>query len=363
MTYYFDNNSTTRPDGPELHAAGRIVEWEFGNPSSDHIEGEFAFKQLEKARETIAATVNCRPEELALTSGGTESNCLALNCSPEIGDIVIAPNSEHSSVYNCAVEKTLTLPSGQLDLNSLEDTLKKLKSWVGKKTVAAAHANNETGVINPLEEVFNLCQQYGAQFHVDAVASWHKIPVDVRDIKCDTLSISFHKNHGLKGAGALYVREGVKVEPLFKGGSHERGYRPGTQNILAAVQMGLVCETWAGRLLNTSALRDRLESKLAHISVVNGDKERRVGSTSNLYFPAVKDLDLFLMMLSDRGLMCSGKSACSSGMPSPSRVLQSMYGEGAPQLNGSIRLSLSKLTTEEEVDSAADIIKEIVEKS
>ena len=352
---YLDNNATTQPSFEYLEKSARIVYEDFANPSSTHFEGEKARSHIEDARSKIAKSINCKPGEVYFTSGGTEANNIALAKKMVA---VIASETDHSSIYEKAMFKIRVETSGEIDLDALSKTANDYKSAL----IATLLVNNETGVIQPTQEIRSLCEKFGIQWHIDAVQAWgkHGINCDVKDLGCDTMSLSAHKVHGFKGLGALYVKDGIKTNPLFRGGSHERGIRPGTENIFGIVHLGVVVDVWIKNPPpDLSILRDRLENKLSKISQINGSKNR-VGSTSNLWFPDVRDLDLFLMKLGDAGIMASGKSACSSGMSAPSRVIMAMFGEDSARLNGSIRLSLSKNTTEGEIDQAAETIQQIV---
>ena len=225
---YLDNNATTKPNEFFANQALSLIGKNYANPSSTHSMGEGSRTLIEEARARVADSIGALPEEICFTSGGTESNCLALNGSPEAGDLVICPNIEHSSIYNCAVEKTTSLPNGVFDLNSIEDSFKKLQKWTGRKVIGISLANNETGVLQPVEEVSNLCHKYGIGCHVDAVAAYGKLPIDVKNMSCDSMAFSGHKVHSFPGVGFLWIRQGHKISSLFRGGAHELGRRPGT---------------------------------------------------------------------------------------------------------------------------------------
>ena len=364
---YFDNNATTRPDEVALqYALERTLEC-YGNPSSTHKEGSFAANLLEDARGGLAKVIGCKASELFFTSGGTESNNIALKQSP--GRTFVG-QTEHSSVLNYPNSYVIkVLSDGTTDLDHLESELlsyKKHSKSMGMVSIMLA--NNETGVISdPGNRIPALCAEHGVLLHVDAVQGFGKdgAPWNVAGIRADMISVSAHKVHGPKGIGALYVREGVlpRLNAVLAGGRQERGLRPGTENIMGAIAFARICweldsEVYKQALARTSSLRNKLEEKLAGVTEINGGTAARIGNTSNLYFPEVTDVELFVNTLSEKGLCVSGKSACNSGMPEPSRVLTAMYGGESPRLDGSIRMSLSTKTTEREVDKAVEIIEE-----
>jgi len=363
---YLDNNATTQPDRNMLNAASEEAFQIFGNPSSLHSSGRDARDSIENSRRKVAEALNANPSEIIFTSGGTEANSIALaDVSKKYIKVISAV--EHSSVYKA--DPTFIIPvnkDGLLNLNKLEYHLKSFRPCL----VSIMSVNNETGVIlDPAHELFELKKKYGFLLHVDAVQGFGKIPIDLKTMPIDMLSISAHKIHGLKGAGALYINKELEKypEPLFVGGSHEFGYRPGTENHIGIFSLGYMAdkitkdEFYAQRMKNIKGKRDFFETALSDISIINGHKEHRAENTTNLYFPDIKDLDLFLELLSEGGLLASGKSACTSGLSSPSRALSEMFGEGAPQLEGSVRFSLSVNTTDEQLDKAVIIIRDTIQ--
>lgn len=368
---YLDNNATTQPDQVMLEKSFQIAQEFYANPSSPHPPADKAKEVLATARQQVANALGCKPNEVCFTSGGTEANGIALKTVSELGEIVIASDIEHASVYNCAVEKIPVSQEGHIDLNRLEENLARLQKhkYLAHKSVAIMAVNNETGIItDPTEEVPGICERYGVDLHVDAVQAFGKPMFDckVDRLKCKTLSLSAHKVHGLKGAGALYVREGCKVYPAWCGGTHEFGVRPGTENQLGIFSLGYMAEKiltleYQQSLQKVKDRRDRLEFLLADISEPNGSIKHRLDHVSSLYFPDMPDADLFIDELGARGVCASGKSACASGMSAPSRVLQAMYGESSDRPSKSVRFSLSIHTSDLEIEEAAGIIREVAD--
>lgn len=365
---YLDNNATTRPDPKSLNKSVELISNNYGNPSSIHQMGLIAKDFIENARSQVANSIGAKTNEVFFTSGGTEANNIALNVPSCPKNLIFGSNIEHSSVYNLIYNRIEVDENGHLDLDLLEErlrTARQVKRRVGedKIIVAVMFANNETGVIlDPYLKIRGICDRYNAFLHIDGVQGYKKedpSKFNVGVLQPETLSLSAHKIHGLKGVGAVYIREDVQqhYSSIFKGGSHENGFRPGTENILGIVNMGIVASKSID--YKVKELRDYFESKFPEAEV-NGDKENRLDNTSNLYFSMINDLELFLELLSTNGLMVSGQSACSSGMPAPSRVLKNMYGAMSNRLNGSIRVSFSEETTLEDTNKAIDIIKNVI---
>lgn len=360
MQLYLDNNATTKPDKSVVQLALDMASDYFGNPSSTHEEGYRSKDLLERSRNTVAKAIGAKSSEIVFTSGGTEANNLALQ-----KERVFCSAVEHNSVFQNKPEEILpVLSDGTLDFGYLEQKLRDKKLLDFDIVVSVMMANNETGVIlDPNNDLRKLKEKYGFVLHIDAVQSLGKMPISVKDCGADLLSISAHKCYGPKGIGALYINKDLPAKPtsLFVGGSHERGYRPGTENIFGAVALAEVCERYCDRRqlgVLSSRLRNKLETGLYDIAQVNGNKEHRVYNTSNLYFPDVEDVDIFLERLSINGVYASGKSACSSGMPTPSRVISSMF--DTKRANSSVRFSLSRNTREWEIDAAVTIIRKTV---
>ncbi|MDR3746100.1 MAG: cysteine desulfurase family protein [Acidobacteriaceae bacterium] len=376
---YLDANATT-PLLPEVLEAMRPYWTEsFGNASSIHQQGQQARAAVDRARESVAALLNGRAAEVVFTSGGTESDNLALfggmGGTLAAGDHLITSCIEHHAVLHAAealaergVDVTF-LPctaEGVVEPAALAASLRP-----NTRLVSVMLANNETGAIQPVRELADLAHAAGALFHTDAVQAAGKMPLDVKALGCDLLSISGHKMYAPQGTGALFVRRNVRLQPLFFGGRHERGRRPGTENVAGIVGLGKAAElarTWLAAGAEggdgkpespqaLAALRDRLEQGiLAQVeqSGVNGGEAARVGNTSNLYFDHV-EAEALVIALDLKGLAISGGSACQSGATEPSHVLTAM-GLSPARARASVRLSLSRLTTEAEIDCALVLI-------
>jgi cysteine desulfurase len=363
---YMDANATT-PLLPEVLDAMRPF-WidEFGNASSIHQRGQHARAAVDRARAQMAALLNCRAAEIVFTSGGTESDNTALFGTLSPGDHLITTAIEHHAVLHAAealaergVEVTFLpcTPQGLVEVAALESALR-----TNTKLVSVMLANNETGVIQPIREMAEMAHAAGALFHTDAIQGAGKLPLDVKALGCDLLSISGHKMYAPQGTGALFVRRNVRLQPMFFGGLHERGRRPGTENVAGIVGLGKAAELAKNWLVGEgpeqlAALRDRLEQGiLASIEEagVNGSGAARVANTSNLYFDQV-EAEALVIALDLKGLAVSGGSACQSGATEPSHVLTAM-GLNDARARASIRLSISRLTREDEVDAALQII-------
>jgi cysteine desulfurase len=363
---YMDANATT-PLLPEVLDAMRpwLLE-SFGNASSIHQHGQQARAAVEHARESVARLLNCRESEIVFTSGGTESDNMALFGLVQPGDHVITSSIEHHAVLHAAerlrdrgLEVTF-LPvhsSGAVDPDEVRRSLRP-----NTKLISVMTANNETGVIQPVAEIGRIAQEADLWFHTDAVQAAGKLPIDVKTIGCDLLSISGHKMHAPQGTGILYVRRGTRIEPLFFGGAHERQRRAGTENVAGIVGLGRAAELAAeslrsGALDHVAALRDRLEQGILD-SVegcgVNGAGAARVPNTTNLYFDNLEG-EALVIALDLKGLAVSGGSACMSGATEPSHVLLAM-GSISNRARASLRFSLTKLNTEADVDAALELI-------
>lgn len=367
---YLDNNATT-PVLPEVFAAMRpYLEGEFGNAASIHWYGQQARAAVERAREQVAALLGARPAEIVFTSGGTEGDNKAIFGVCEPGDHVITSAIEHSAVRNTCQElekRGVEVTVAGVDGRSLVDpgdVRKALKP--NTKLISIMYANNETGSIQPVEEIGKIAAEADVWFHTDAVQAAGKIPVDVEKIGCDMLAISGHKLHAPKGVGALYVRKGSVVRPLMYGGTHERGRRPGTENVPGIAGLGKACELAKkavedGTMLRVAELRDRLEQTILGTIEecgVNGEGAPRVPNTSNLSFDHIEGEPL-LIALDLKGVAVATGAACSSGAIEPSHVLLAL-GMGPQRARGSIRWSLSKLTTAEDIDYALSVAPQAV---
>jgi cysteine desulfurase len=369
---YLDNNATT-PVLPEVLDAMRPYYVEhFGNASSIHHHGQEARAAVERARQSVAALLGCRPAEVVFTSGGTEADNLAIFGLARSGDHVITSTIEHHAVLNSCkhlaehgIEVTF-LPVDGRGLVDPDDLRRALRS--NTRLVTIMSANNETGVIQPVEEIGKICVEADVYFHTDAVQAASKIPIRVKDIGCDLLSISGHKFHAPQGVGALYVRKGTTLEPLFHGGSHERSRRAGTENVPGIVGLGKAAELSlkafaSGQDRQTAELRDRLENAIlsqVESAGVNGGGALRVPNTTNIYFDYIEG-EALVIALDLKGLAVSTGAACSSGAIEPSHVLTAM-GMRSDRARASIRFSLGKQNTGEDVDFAAQLVPASVER-
>ena len=361
-----DANATT-PLLPDVLEAMRpwLLE-KFGNASSIHQPGQQARAAVERARTSVAQLLNCRESEIVFTSGGTESDNLAVFGLVQPGDHVITSSIEHHAVLHAAqrlaergLEVTFLPVSSDCRIDP-EEVRRALRP--NTKLISVMMANNETGVIQPVEEIGRIAQEADVWFHTDAVQAAAKIPVDVHAIGCDLLSLSGHKIHAPQGTGVLYVRRGTKIEPLFFGGTHERQRRAGTENVAGIVGLGKATELAAQSLSNGTInrladLRNQLETGvLARIEStgVNGADQPRVPNTTNLYFNDLEG-EALVIALDLKGIAASGGSACASGASEPSHVLTAMRLSPA-RARASLRFSLTKLNTQADIEEALEII-------
>src|SRR5882724_3739931 len=367
---YLDNNATT-PVLPEVLEAMRPFFLEqFGNASSIHHYGQHARGAVEKARGAVAALLNARPAEIVFTSGGTEADNLGIFGLASRGDHVITSTIEHSAVLNTCkrleqtgCEVTFVSVNGRGEINP-DDVRAALRP--NTKLISLMMANNETGVVQPVEEIGEIAREADVFFHTDAVQSAGKILVDVQKIGCDALSISGHKIHGPQGTGALFIKKGTLIQPLIYGGSHERQRRAGTENLPGIVGLGKAAELsklWleSNGPAEMAALRDRLQNRVMNTvdaAGVNGLGAPCVPNTTNLWFDHIEG-EALVIALDLKGLAVSSGAACSSGAIEPSHVLLAM---GLPhqRARASIRISLGKQTTNDDIDFAIQVIPEKV---
>ena len=367
---YLDNNATT-PVLPEVFEAMRPWFGErFGNASSIHHHGQDTRAAVESARESVAELLGCNAPEVVFTSGGTESDNLAIAGLVAAGDHVITSGIEHHAVLHAAKHleelgcEVTVLPVDGRGLIDPSDVRRALRPKT--KLISVMMANNETGVLQLAEEIGKLAAEAGAHFHTDAVQAAGKVALDAKRIACQALSISGHKMHAPQGVGALYVKKGTRLTPLFYGGRHERSRRAGTENVPGIVALGKAAEMAKqafdrGDQERMSAMRDRLEQGiLAQVGEagVNGDGAPRVPNTSNIHFDHIEG-EALVIALDLKGLAVSTGAACSSGAMEPSHVLQAM-GLKPERARASIRFSLGKQTTEEDIDFALSIVPETV---
>jgi len=367
---YLDNNATT-PVLPEVFEAMRPCFGEhFGNASSIHQNGQEARVAVETAREGVAGLLGCHSSEIVFTSGGTEADNLAVAGLTSAGDHVITSRIEHHAVlHSCRhIEETgcevTYLPVDNRGLVDLDDLRRALRP--NTKLISIMTANNETGVLQPVEEIGKLAAEAGVKFHTDAVQATAKVVINVDRIGCHALSISGHKMNAPQGVGALYVRKGTRLRPLFYGGGHERFLRAGTENVPGIVGLGkaaqLARESLArGDDKRLAALRDRLEQGiLSRIddTGVNGQGAPRTPNTANIHFDHIEG-EALVIALDLKGLAVSGGAACSSGATEPSHVLAAM-GLRPDRARASIRFSLGKQTTQDDIDFALALVAENV---
>ena len=376
MRIYFDHNATTPVDPAVAEAVARVMTDTFGNASSVHHFGQQAKAVLDEARSAVAALVAAEPSEIVFTSGGTEADNFALRgvaeaLEPTGRRHLIASSIEHEAVL--VTLRALARRGWRTTLLSVDQSgIVKPEALAEALTddtaiVSVMHANNEIGTIQPITELARIAHGRGALFHTDAVQSIGKIPVDVRALGVDLLSLSAHKFNGPKGVGALWIKRGARVTSVMTGGKHERNRRAGTENVAGIAGLGVAAQlaarkatTEAGRL---GSLRDRLEENiLAKVpgTAINGVREPRVPNTTNISFDAV-EAESLLIALDLEGVAVSTGSACSSGTLEPSHVLRAM-GLPSPRTQNSIRLSLGAGNTDAEVDFVVSKLPGIVEK-
>jgi len=370
---YLDNATTTRVDPAVLEAMEPYFLEYYGIPTTEygHSFGLQARDALEKARETVAKSIGAEPEEVVFTSGGTESNNLAIKgiASAIKGKgHLITSKIEHSSILNVfrSLEKTGNFRASYLDVNEEGFVdIEQLKSEIGKETllVSIQHANQEIGTIQDIEEIGKICKEKGVLFHVDAVQSFTKLPIDVERSNIDLLSISAHKIHGPRGVGALYVRKGVKLKPLIDGGYNEFGLRAGSENVAGAVGFGKAVEiAEESQVTHVRGLRDFLAKGLLEIpdSRLNGPRgDKRLCNNVNITFRYVEG-ESVLLHLDMRGIIVTTGSACFSRTLEPSHVILAL-GLKHEDAHGSVRFSLSKYNTKEEMDYTIENVREVVE--
>ena len=373
MQIYADNAATTRLSDTALNAMLPYLQGEYGNPSSLHSVGQRAQEALTEARARIAARLGCQPTEVIFTSGGSEADNQAIRSVAAFGKMkgkthIISTAFEHHAVLHTleALEKegfTVTLldvhEDGMVSAQQVEEAITDETCLV-----TIMYANNEIGTVQPIAEIGEVCRRHGVLFHTDAVQAVGHLPVNVAEQNIDLLSLSAHKFHGPKGIGVLYARRGVPIFPLIHGGAQERNRRGGTENIPAIVGMAAAldeaCDHLEEDTRKLTALRERLIAGLSNIphSVLNGHREHRLPGTVNFCFEGIEGESL-LLLLDDKGVYASSGSACTSGSLDPSHVLLAI---GRPHeiAHGSLRLSLSPDTTQEEVDYMVEAVTDVV---
>jgi len=379
---YCDANATTPLAAEVMEAMRPYWTEQFGNASSIHLAGQQARKAVDGARETLARFFHCREAEVVFNSGGTEGDNTAIFGLLRQGDHLITTSIEHSAVLRAAervaergvergVEVTLVAPraNGLIDPEEIRRAIKpETRLGDSRRTlVSVMLANNETGVLEPVEEIGKIAEKAAAYFHIDAVQGAGKVNFDVRRFGCHLCSISAHKMHGPKGVGAMYVRRGTPLEPLVVGGSHERRQRAGTENVPGIVGLGKAVELAMARVEDgtnerVALLRDRLEAGIKRIAgtKVNGAGAPRVANTTNIRFEQVEG-EALVIALDLKGVAVSGGSACHSGSTEPSHVLMAM-GLDKNAARASLRFSLLRTATEEDVDYVLRVVPEAVDR-
>ena len=373
MFIYLDNAATTRVSDAALDAMLPYFRQQYGNPSSLYAFGQEAKEALERARATVAGVLNCEPREIIFTSGGSEADNQAIRSAAAIGARAGKRHIISTAFEHHAVLHTLS----KLEKEGFEVTLLDVHSdgLVRVEELAAAirpdtclvtvmYANNEIGTIQPIAEIGRMCRERGVLFHTDAVQAAGHLPIDVQAQNIDLLSLSAHKFHGPKGVGALYARRGIALTNLIEGGAQERGRRAGTENTAGIAGMAAALDEAARNMERDSAkmtaLRDRLIAGLSRIphSALNGDAERRLPGNVSFCFEGIEGESL-LLLLGDKGVCASSGSACTSGSLDPSHVLLAI-GRPHEVAHGSLRLTLSGETSEEDIDCTIKAVTEVV---
>ncbi|MGD8565758.1 MAG: cysteine desulfurase family protein [Candidatus Bathyarchaeota archaeon] len=371
---YMDYAATTPLDPRVFEAMKPYFTTIYGNPSSINTFGLDAKKALEESRRIVSSMMNGTPDELIFTGSATEANNLALKgfaFNEGIKKAHIAISAiEHDCVLNTAkwLEKQgfriTTLPvdrSGLLNLERLEHVLRK-----GASLISIIHANNEIGVIQPVSEIGKLCHEYGSYLHIDAAQSFGKIPIDVEKMNIDLMTVNAHKIYGPKGVGALFLKEGVKIDPLLHGGGHEFGLRSSTENVPGVVGFAKTVELRKDEMKPEAQRLKKLQNRLIKDVLeigetrLNGHPTKRLPNIANFIFSFIEGESLVLL-LNDEGVATSTGSACSSKSLEPSHVLLAL-GLKPEEIHGSLRLSLGKYTTEEDIDYVLEILPRDVEK-
>lgn len=371
---YLDNNATTQPDPRVVEAMRPYLAEQYANPSSLHQFGQQARHAIDVAREQVAALIGARPRQIVFTSGGTEANALAIrgvaSASPDKRHIVTT-SVEHECVRGacaqleqegCRVTVVGVDRLGHLDLAALDAAIAP-----DTALLSIMHANNETGVLFPIEAVSEIARRHKVPLHVDAAQTVGKVPVSVDALGVDLLTIAPHKFHGPKGVGALYVRRGVHLRPQLVGGHQEHDRRAGTENVAGIVGFGVAAELATQHLPDerdrVRALRDRLEAGiLERVPYARplGDRDQRIPNTTCIGFESL-EAEAILIVLSHQEICASSGAACSSGSLEPSHVLEAM-GVDKAVAHGGVRFSLSRFNTQEEIDRVLDVLPGLLER-
>ncbi len=369
---YLDNAVTTKVDEEVLKAMSPYFTKEYANPSSKHQFGKKAREAVEKARKIISDKIGAKPGEIVFTSGGTESNNLALKglffANYPAKNHIITTKIEHDSVLKaCRWLETQGVNVTYLDVDGEGFvSLKDIEKVITKKTflVSVIHGNNEIGTIQDIEAIGKLCNSKGILFHTDACQSFTKVPIDVKKQSVDLMTLNGHKIHGLKGIGALYIKEGIKIIPLLHGGGHEKNLRSGTENVPGIVGFGKAAEIAKQKDIdNMRRLRDKLINGLLEIkgTKLNGSREKRLCNNINISFNSVNG-ETLLGYLENEGIYCSAGSACLSNSNAETSHVLKALGLSKKEIESSLRISLSKYNTEKEINFCIEKLKETVKK-
>ena len=369
---YLDNAASTQIHEDVLNSMLPFLKEQYGNPSSIHRYGRLTRKAIHKARKQIASLINADPAEILITSGGTESNNTALMgiSSQFPSSQIITSSIEHDAILEPCKKLSLKglhvdyLPVDSFGMIDTSD----LESIISEKTslVSVMFANNEVGTIQPIAKIAKICRENKVLFHTDAVQAVGKLPVDVKELGIDLLSISSHKLHGPKGIGALYIKDGVKIDPIILGGGQEFRLRSGTENVASIVGFGQACEIAQNNLSENISLIKKLQTLLINKvldgipeTTFNGHSESRLSNNIHFTFLGVNGEDL-IIKLDEYGIAASTGSACSVNTQKASHVLESM-GFSLEQITGSLRLTIGIFNTENEINETVDILKKTVE--
>ena len=367
---YLDNNATTQLDPSVIEEMLPFLREHYGNPSSGYAFAARARKALDFARERLAALLGCEPSEIVFTSGGTESNNAVINSalqSDPRGKHVVTSAVEHSAVLGSCQDLTkrgceITLVGvdrdGNVDLAELETAIRPETALV-----SMMWANNETGVLFPVEKIAGICRAKGVLFHTDAVQAVGKIPIRLRDTAINFLSLSAHKFHGPKGVGALYVNRRTRFHPLIVGGGQENGRRGGTENVASIIGLGKAAERLPEEKAQVRAMRDRFEKAILQSvggASVNGARAARLPNTTSFLFEGIES-PAALLLLDRHHICCSAGSACRTGSQEASHVLRAMN-SSSDSARRSLRFSLGRFNSESQIDRAIEIVPKVVEK-
>ena len=369
---YLDNAASTQIHDDVLTSMLPFLKEQYGNPSSIHRYGRLTRKAIHKARKQIASLINADPAEILITSGGTESNNMALvGISSKLPTSqIITSNIEHDAILEPCKRLILNgfqvnyLPVdkfGMVDISNLENIISEKTSLV-----SVMFGNNEVGTIQPIAEIAKICHGKKILFHTDAVQAVGKLHVDVKKLNVDLLSISSHKLYGPKGVGALYIKDGIKIDPIILGGGQEFRLRSGTENVASIVGFGQACEIAQNNLIQNISLVKKLQTLLVEKvldeipeTTFNGHSESRLSNNAHFTFLGVNGEDL-IIKLDEYGIAASTGSACSVNTQKASHVLESM-GFSLEQITGSLRLTVGIFNTENEINETVDILKKVVE--